>query len=166
MIALARNSTELVKSLALDDVYGRVTELLQALAQDEEGVLMVPDRMTQQDIGERVGSLREMVSRVFKPLTEGGYIAMRSGCIAILKKLPARWSRRAVTLLPQALLDQLARLAAELSHPAQLLALASAGVAALLIIVTAFVRTMIPLRWLAVPAMSVSSYTAWPTRRR
>ena len=91
LIGLARHSTEHVKSLALEDVYGRVTKLLKALAQEEDGVLMVPERLTQQDIAERVGASREMVSRVFKPLTEGGYVAMRSGRVALLKKLPARW---------------------------------------------------------------------------
>lgn len=33
----------------------------------------------------------EMVSRVLKPLTVGGYIGQRGGRIALLKKLPARW---------------------------------------------------------------------------
>ena len=91
LIGLARASTEHVKSLALDDVYSRVTKLLRALARDEDGVLIVPDKLTQQDIAERVGSSREMVSRVFKPLSEGGYVEMRGGRIALLKKLPARW---------------------------------------------------------------------------
>ena len=91
LIRLARASTEHVKSLALEDVYGRITRLLKKLAREEEGVLMLPEKMTQQDIAERVGSSREMVSRVFKPLLEGGYVEMRAGRIAILKKLPARW---------------------------------------------------------------------------
>ena len=91
LIRLARNSTEHVKSLALDDVYGRVTKLLRTLARDEDGVLVVPDKLTQQDIAERVGSSREMVSRVFKPLTEGGYVTTRGGRIVLLKKLPARF---------------------------------------------------------------------------
>jgi CRP/FNR family cyclic AMP-dependent transcriptional regulator len=91
LIRLARISTEHVKSLALDDVYGRVTKLLRTLARDENGVLAVPDKLTQQDIAERVGSSREMVSRVFKPLTEGGYVEVRAGRIFLLKKLPARW---------------------------------------------------------------------------
>jgi hypothetical protein len=30
-----------------------------------------------------------MVSRVFKPLLEGGYVEMRGGRIALLKRLPA-----------------------------------------------------------------------------
>jgi len=91
LIRLARASTEQVKSLALDDVYGRVAKLLRSLARDEGGTLMLPDKLTQQDIAERVGSSREMVSRVFKPLTEGGYVAVRGGRITLLKKLPPRW---------------------------------------------------------------------------
>ena len=91
LIRLGRASTEHVKSLALDDVYGRVTKLLKGLAREEGGVLAVPDKLTQQDIAERVGSSREMVSRVFKPLTEGGYVELRAGRIVLLKKLPARF---------------------------------------------------------------------------
>ena len=91
LIRLARASTEHVKSLALDDVYGRVTKLLRLLAREKDGVLAVPDKLTQQDIAERVGSSREMVSRVFKPLNEGGYVEVRGGRIRLLKKLPARW---------------------------------------------------------------------------
>lgn len=90
LIRLARASTEHVKSLALEDVYQRIARLLRKLAQDEGGVLVLPERMTQQDIADRVGSSREMVSRVFKPLLEGGYVEMRSGRVAVLRKLPAR----------------------------------------------------------------------------
>jgi CRP/FNR family transcriptional regulator, cyclic AMP receptor protein len=48
------------------------------------------------------------------------------------------------------LASQAERLAASLTRPDEVLALASAAVAGLLVIVSAFVRTMIPLRWLAV----------------
>ena len=91
LIGLTRSSTEHVKSLALDDVYGRLTRLLRSLARDEDGVLMIPDRMTQQELADRIGASREMVSRVLKPLTEGGYVAVRKGRLALLKALPARW---------------------------------------------------------------------------
>ena len=91
LIRLARHATGNVKSLALDDVYGRIARLLRTLARDEGGVLTVPDRLTQQDIAERVGASREMVSRVFKPLVAGGYLEQRGGRIVLLKKLPARW---------------------------------------------------------------------------
>jgi CRP-like cAMP-binding protein len=52
--------------------------------------------------------------------------------------------------LPELSAAQAGPLLATLSQPQQVLALASAAVAALLVIVSAFVRTMIPLRWLAV----------------
>jgi CRP/FNR family transcriptional regulator, cyclic AMP receptor protein len=50
----------------------------------------------------------------------------------------------------EALAAQATRLMGLLSQPEQVLAMASAGVAALLVLVSAFVKTMIPLRWLAV----------------
>jgi CRP-like cAMP-binding protein len=49
-----------------------------------------------------------------------------------------------------ALLLQIDKMLLMLTQPEQVLALLSAAVAALLVIVSAFVRTMIPLRWLAV----------------
>jgi CRP/FNR family cyclic AMP-dependent transcriptional regulator len=94
LIGRLRESTGTVKSLALDDVYGRIARLLHKLAKTDaldKTVRVLPDKLTQQDIAERVGSSREMVSRVFKPLLEGGYVEMRGGHIALLKKLPARW---------------------------------------------------------------------------
>jgi CRP/FNR family cyclic AMP-dependent transcriptional regulator len=52
--------------------------------------------------------------------------------------------------LAQVIADAGHALRAAASDPAQLMALLSAAVAALLVIVSAFVKTMIPLRWLAV----------------
>lgn len=49
-----------------------------------------------------------------------------------------------------AITQQWERLAAAAMQPSEAVALASAAVAGLLVIVSAFVRTMIPLRWLAV----------------
>ncbi len=86
-----RQSTESVKGLALHDVYGRITQLLRRLATPEGGVLVVHERLTQQDIADRVGASREMVSRIFKELAVGGYISTQAGRITILKKPPAGW---------------------------------------------------------------------------
>ena len=91
LIALVRRSTDTVKSLALDDVYTRIKKLLVEMAVAEDDRLVVPDRLTQQDIADRVGSSREMVSRIFKQLTIGGYVATEGKRIVLLKKLPARW---------------------------------------------------------------------------
>ncbi len=91
LILRLRQSTESVKGLALHDVYGRITQLLRRLATPEGGVLVVHERLTQQDIADRVGASREMVSRIFKELAVGGYISTQAGRITILKKPPAGW---------------------------------------------------------------------------
>ena len=91
LIGLVRRSTDKVKSLALDDVYSRVARLITELAVERDGQRVVPDRLTQQDIANRVGASREMVSRIFKQLTQGGYVELQGRQIALLKKLPAGW---------------------------------------------------------------------------
>jgi len=47
--------------------------------------------LTQQDIADRVGASRDMVSRIFKDLTIGGYITVVDRQITINRKPPARW---------------------------------------------------------------------------
>lgn len=91
LIERARIATDNVKNLALMDVYGRVARLLLSLAKEENGKLVVPDRMTQQDIADRVGASRDMISRIFKDLTVGGYVTVENRQITINRKPPARW---------------------------------------------------------------------------
>lgn len=91
IIDRARIATSSVKDLALLDVYGRVARLLLNMAVDREGKLMIPEKLTQQEIAERVGASRDMVSRIFRDLTTGGYISVENRIITINKKPPARW---------------------------------------------------------------------------
>jgi CRP/FNR family cyclic AMP-dependent transcriptional regulator len=91
LIHRARLATENVKSLALSDVYGRVVRLLTTLARDVDGRQVVPEKLTQQDIAERVGASRDMISRLLKDLVGGGYIAVEGKTITILRKLPPAW---------------------------------------------------------------------------
>ncbi|MGB2816734.1 MAG: cyclic nucleotide-binding domain-containing protein [Burkholderiaceae bacterium] len=91
LIERARIATDNVKNLALMDVYGRVARLLLSLAKEENGKLVVPDRMTQQDIADRVGASRDMISRIFKDLTVGGYVTVENRQITINRKPPAHW---------------------------------------------------------------------------
>ena len=86
-----RALTDNVGSLALLDVYGRVARLLVGLAVERDGQLVVEERLTQKDIGDRVGASREMVSRIFKDLVAGGYISLDNRRITIAKNLPPRW---------------------------------------------------------------------------
>jgi CRP/FNR family cyclic AMP-dependent transcriptional regulator len=91
LIGRVRRLTGSVKSLALDDVYHRVVGLLQSLAQPQGAHRVVGEKLTQQDIAERVGSSREMVSRIFKELVAGGYLRVDAGRITLLKTPPAAW---------------------------------------------------------------------------
>ena len=84
-----RKLTKDVKALALQDVYGRVTNVLNSLAErrDEESAI-IPEKLTQQDIADRVGASREMVARILKDLTIGEYISFEGRNIVINGKLP------------------------------------------------------------------------------
>jgi len=94
VINRARLATTNVKHLALLDVYGRVARLLLNMATVEVpggSKLQIPEKITQQEIAERVGASRDMVSRIFRDLTLGGYITVENRIITLNKKPPARW---------------------------------------------------------------------------
>jgi len=92
LVCRMRQATALVKSLALLDVYGRVAALLVKLAEvQEDGRLVVRERLTQQEIADRVGASRDMVNRIFKELTAGGYLAVEDRRIVLTRRPPARW---------------------------------------------------------------------------
>lgn len=88
---LVRRLTEQVKSLALQDVYGRMVRVLMELSDPVGDERIVRHKLTQQDIASRVGSSREMVNRVMKELTSGGYVTLREGRHVILRRLPNAW---------------------------------------------------------------------------
>jgi len=87
-----RKLTQDVKALALQDVYGRVTNVLTVMSEDRgDGTSLIPDKLTQQDIADRVGASREMVARILKDLTIGEYITFEGRNIVINGKLPANY---------------------------------------------------------------------------
>jgi len=85
-----RALTENIRSLALMDVYGRVAHLLLELATEQDGKLVIAEKLTQQDIANRVGASREMISRIFKDLVAGGYISVERKHITVNRDLPGR----------------------------------------------------------------------------
>lgn len=91
LIRRARNLTRTIGNLALLDVYGRVARLLIDNASDESGKLVVTEKMSQQEIAQRIGSSREMVSRILSDLKEGGYLSLDGGRIVIKQNLPKHW---------------------------------------------------------------------------
>jgi CRP/FNR family cyclic AMP-dependent transcriptional regulator len=91
LIRRVRVASESIRSLALLDVYGRVARLLLDLAVEKEGRLVVEQPYTQQELAQRVGCSREMVSRIFRDLIAGGYIRLDGRRIRIERTLPSRW---------------------------------------------------------------------------
>ena len=91
LINRLRISNENVRSLALMDVYGRVARLLLQVAEVVDGKLVVKEKLTQQDIADRVGSSREMISRILKDLRTGNYIEVHDKQITINESLPSHW---------------------------------------------------------------------------
>jgi CRP/FNR family cyclic AMP-dependent transcriptional regulator len=83
-----RRSTEQIESLALMDVYKRIANLLLQLAEPQDAKWVIEEKLTHQEISNRVGSSREMVSRIMKQLQTGGYISTDRKKIIIRKKLP------------------------------------------------------------------------------
>lgn len=92
LIHRVRVTTSNLKSLALSDVYGRLVRLLNALAVPAEGNKhVVPEKLTQQDIADRVGASRDMIGKLMKDLVGGGYLHVEDRTITLLKKLPTGW---------------------------------------------------------------------------
>ncbi|MFC1773943.1 Crp/Fnr family transcriptional regulator [Pseudomonadota bacterium] len=91
LAARVRVLSENVKNLALLDVYGRVAKTLLSLAHEQDGKLIIAERLTQQDIANRVGASREMVARIMKDLVSGQYITVDNKRIQINEKLPEHY---------------------------------------------------------------------------
>jgi CRP/FNR family cyclic AMP-dependent transcriptional regulator len=91
LISRVRTLSASMKSLALMDVYGRVAHLLLELAEQKDDALVIDERLTQQDLASRVGASREMVGRILKDLTDGGYLSLQRNRIVINRRPPEHW---------------------------------------------------------------------------
>jgi CRP/FNR family cyclic AMP-dependent transcriptional regulator len=91
LIHVARGLNQNVRSLAMLDVYGRVARILLELAVERDGKMVIPERLTQKDLAARVGASREMINRILRDLTVGGYVSVAVGRITINKAPPTRW---------------------------------------------------------------------------
>ena len=91
LIGKVRSLTARVADLSLKDVYARLVKFIDENAVEAAGRRVIPERLTQSEIAARIGGSREMVSRILKDLAAGGYVAIESKQIAVLKNLPAHW---------------------------------------------------------------------------
>jgi CRP/FNR family cyclic AMP-dependent transcriptional regulator len=93
-IVRARASTQAARDMALLDVYGRLAQTLNHLANavegDETPKPIIP-LITHGELAAHVGASREMVSKLMKDLERGGYVQVSTRRITLLKKLPLRW---------------------------------------------------------------------------
>jgi CRP/FNR family transcriptional regulator, cyclic AMP receptor protein len=110
VIHRARAATEVARTMALMDVYGRLATVLQEDLDDShyespsrhktkagqlaEPALLVPhllEPITHQDLAGRIGASREAISRILKTLERSGHLIMSTKRITLLKKLPERY---------------------------------------------------------------------------
>ena len=92
MIRRARAAALSTKQLALNDVYGRLVLLLNELAVPQaDGTRRITEPLTHQEMANRLGSSREMVSRLVKDLEGGGYFATVNHGHRLFRQLPMRW---------------------------------------------------------------------------
>ena len=80
LVLRLRQANEKISSLALLNVYERVTKVLMGCAVPVgEKKLLVRDKMSRQDIAKMVGASREMVSRVMRDFEDQGFIETSEG---------------------------------------------------------------------------------------
>ncbi len=93
IIARARSATDTVRSMALKDAYGRLREVLEELAgeTDDNGHRKIKAGTTHASLALRIGTSREMVSKILRDLEKGGYLAMEVRTIWMAKNLPVNW---------------------------------------------------------------------------
>ncbi len=91
LVGRIRGMTDDVSCLALMDVYGRLVRVVKNSAVENEQGITITERFTHQELANRVGSSREMISKILKDLRIGGYIGIDDHKIVVLKNLPEKW---------------------------------------------------------------------------
>lgn len=91
LIQRGRRATDYARSMALESVYQRLARMLNEQSVEEQGRRVVTGLVSQQAIADRIGASRDMVSKIFKELTQGGYVEYEKNRIVLLRPLPAGW---------------------------------------------------------------------------
>ena len=86
LVSRLRSADRQIESLALLDVYGRVARALLDMAEDLNGVKLIRNKVSRQDLAKIVGASREMVSRVMKDLEERGMVHTQENGSVIIKE--------------------------------------------------------------------------------
>lgn len=87
LVQRLRAADRKIESLALMNVYGRVANvLLDSAVANADGVRVIRDKISRQDIAKMVGASREMVSRVMKDFEEQGFTETREDGSLVVKE--------------------------------------------------------------------------------
>ncbi len=88
LVQRLRKASHKISSLALVGVYGRVAMvLLDSAVLDDQGALLIREKVSRQDIAKMVGASREMVSRVMKDFEKQGFIQQRdNGVLQVFER--------------------------------------------------------------------------------
>lgn len=80
--------TEKIKQMCLTSAYERMVRVLHELAINEDGILIIQNRPTDDHLAKLIGSQRETINKFLNELIKGGYILKEGKTLKILKKLP------------------------------------------------------------------------------
>jgi len=86
-----RRSTNVIRSLALRNVYQRLVLKLLELAEEDNGNKIIAVKYSYLELGKMIGASREMVGKVMAELIRGGYLEERDKKLVVLKDFPHDW---------------------------------------------------------------------------
>lgn len=91
VIRRARAATLSLRTIAFNDVYGRVVWLLNSRAVERPDGTRVVGPISQKEIAEWLACNRSMVSRVMTALERGGFVRLEDKSVVLIKALPTRF---------------------------------------------------------------------------
>jgi CRP/FNR family cyclic AMP-dependent transcriptional regulator len=91
-IRRARDLSVRARDLALNDVYGRLAQLLRDHAVlQPDGTHWMPAVLTQAQLAQQIGCSRTMVTKLLGDLVKGGYLRQDQKRWRVLRPLPTGW---------------------------------------------------------------------------
>lgn len=93
IISRARSATDTVRNMALLDAYSRLRNVLIELSRedDAQGWSQLSAGTTHSALAKRIGTSREMVSKIWRDLEAGQYARTDGRVLYVKRDLPLRW---------------------------------------------------------------------------
>ena len=87
----ARETTENLKSLALLDVYRRLTRLIEGMVGHPAVPAIIPQFPSPAEIAQRIAASEHAVAYFIEDLERDGHIERKDGSLILRRKLPVHW---------------------------------------------------------------------------